>query len=141
MEGRAVRLESVHACARRLREPSYTLLAFTRDIEAVFPELCLYTTAESLSSGLTANDEFERTMGALYATYCLLRLDLDGKEIFSFGVDAGGCALREPQDHHEKKREFHSTMNWLAVQDLVVRADLLRIDKNGKIRVNSSVVR
>ena len=136
MEGKTASVRSVESCARRLRDPSYTLLAFARDVETEFPELILYTTAETLSSGLDARDDFERTMGALYATYCLLRLDLDGKEIFSFGVDASGCALREPKDHH-KKLEFYSTMNWPAVTDLVVRADLLRLDARGKIWVES----
>ena len=138
MEGKTASLRSVEACTRRLRDPSYTLLAFARDVENAFPELILYTTAETLSSGLDAIDEFERTMGALYATYCLLRLDLDGKEIFSFGVDASGCALREPKDHHHKKLEFYSTMNWPAITDLVVRADLLRLDARGKTWVESA---
>lgn len=72
-------------------------------------------------------------MGALFATNCLLRLDLEGRHIFSFGVDACGCARREPQDHHEEKRVLHSKMNWLAITDLVVRTDPLRLDACEKI--------
>lgn len=131
--GQVASLQSIEACARQLRDPRYTLLAFIRDVETAFPELSLYTTVEGLSSGLTARDQLERTMGALCATYCLLRLDMDGQEILSFGVDASGLAFTEPQDHHDKTWEFHSTMDWLALKDLVFGADLLRFDTHGKI--------
>ena len=65
MEGKTAFLRSVEACARRLRDPSYSLLAFARDVETAFPELILYTTAETLSSGLDASGRVRTYHGCL----------------------------------------------------------------------------
>ena len=40
-----------------------------------------------VSSGISAADEYRRTIGALFCLYWLARLDMDGKRGFSFGVD------------------------------------------------------
>jgi len=131
MKGQSACLTTLISCVQRLRDPDYTLVEYSRDIQQAIPELCLYTTAKRISSRLSATDEFERTMGALYAVYCLLRLDLDGKEVFSFGVNEGGRPCTEPQEKAAKKREFWSTVNWRAIEELVFKADLLRLDTRG----------
>ena len=39
------------------------------------------------TSGLTNDDEYRRTIGALFAIYWLMRIGIDGEKGFSFGVD------------------------------------------------------
>uniref|UniRef100_A0A7S1B0T1 Uncharacterized protein n=1 Tax=Noctiluca scintillans TaxID=2966 RepID=A0A7S1B0T1_NOCSC len=133
MRGHVACLKSVHSCVGRLRDVGYSLLDYAHDINQAFPELSLFTTFSKVSSGLTGNEEYERTMGAFFALYCLLRIDLDGKEVLSFGVSDAGNANQEPKDNHEKKSGFHTHMNWEAVHELTLRADLLRIDRLGQL--------
>jgi len=133
MRGHVACLESVYSCVGKLRDVGYSLLDYAYDINQAFPELSLFTISSKVSSGLTGNDEYERTMGAFFALYCLLRLDLDGKEVLSFGVSDAGNANQEPKDNHEKKLGFHKNMNWEAVHELTLRADLLRIDRLGQL--------
>eukprot|EP00966_Prymnesium_polylepis_P149148 3446118-Prymnesium_polylepis.1 len=40
-----------------------------------------------VSSGVTAADEYRRTIGAMFAVYWLMRIGIDGEQGFSFGVD------------------------------------------------------
>ena len=87
-----------------LRSPSYDLRTFHDDMLACFPELRLYLGAAQAegsmstasTSGISLTDEYKRTIGALFAVYWLVRLDLpsvsgsnglDGQRGFSFGVD------------------------------------------------------
>ena len=70
-------------------------LSFYVDVTAAFPELALYvvTRAENkfgqtdISSGVTSQDEYLRTVGALFCVYWLARIGIDGELGFSFGVD------------------------------------------------------
>ena len=110
----------LRASAARLRDPKYTLLQFHDDMHRCFPELQLYLAETAVAdapfpvrsgsassiriqkrvtqttSGYSGEDEFKRTMGALFAVYWLARLDLpevhgssgmDGQRGFCFGVD------------------------------------------------------
>merc|ERR1719215_44912 len=73
---------------------------------------------------------------AMYAVYCLARIDIDGKEMFTFGVDDEGKALQEPRgDSKEKKQLFFDHMRWDYFLQLMTRADLLSRDESTKIRV------
>ena len=77
-ETRRMRLEKASAS---LLEPSYSLKQFHADCTACFPELLLYVSrpagsTDGTSSGITADDEYRRTVGALFAIYWLVRLDL-----------------------------------------------------------------
>jgi hypothetical protein len=75
-------------------------------------------------------------MGALYSTYCLARLDLDGKEIFTFGVDMDGRPCHEPHgDVAAKQAVFYDSMNWDNLLDLLIRAGLLYHDINEKLEI------
>ena len=40
-----------------------------------------------VSSGLGADDEYRRSIGAMFAVYWLMRIGIDGERGFTFGVD------------------------------------------------------
>ena len=79
-----MRRQRLEKASASLLEPSYTLKQFHADCAACFPELLLYVsrpddaTGGGTSSGITADDEYKRTVGALFAIYWLVRLDLGG---------------------------------------------------------------
>ena len=88
-EERDVRAKRLASAARRMRDPAYSLKEFYGDMLLCFPELTLYfvyeldeegsvgrSSVHKTSSGLSAEDEYLRTVGALFAVYWLMRLDL-----------------------------------------------------------------
>ena len=84
--------------ASRMRDRNFGLLEFHNDMVLAFPELRLYLSAAgTTSSGNSSTDEYKRTIGAFFAIYWLMRLDLptvegsqglDGQRGFCFGVGA-----------------------------------------------------
>lgn len=120
---------------RRLRDPGYSLRAFHDDVVAAFPEIRLYLvpddTFTSTTSGRSGDDEFQRTMGALYAFYWLARLDIDGKEGFSFGVDASWEPRTKAEQNgaHDasdlKRLQFYEKTDWGGHMELLIAAGLL----------------
>jgi hypothetical protein len=137
--------------AQSIRDPAYSLEHFFNDCMAAFPELALYTTtvAEGTSglattSGRTGDDEFQRTIGALFAVYWLMRLDMDGAQAFAFGVAADwqplGVGSRKPLrpgDELRKRSHFKETTNWQLFQDVLVAAGLLKGGIGGTPLVHS----
>lgn len=119
------------------------------DVKHAFPELRLYCISRShvlngmevedrekqnLSGARTADDEYQRTVGALFAVFWLMRLHLDGKKCFCFGMDdqyqtkgmpvaAEGAELSEDD---KKRVAFYENMDWARLEDLVVQAGLLQ---------------
>lgn len=95
MHGRTSNWERIHNMATNIRNPDYTLKEFFDDCVASFPELALFTEAVPLvecqesptASGRSAEAEYQRTIGALFAVYWLFRLGFDGKISFCYGVD------------------------------------------------------
>jgi len=82
--------------AMRIRSPNYYLRQFHADCTQAFPELSLYAAASTSTSGRSSDEEYKRTIGALFSLYWLYRLDLqsvpgsagfDGQRGFCFGVD------------------------------------------------------
>lgn len=78
--------------AARIREPEYSTREFFEDCVAAFPELELFAPPRSsrcciTSSGRDSHIEYQRTFGALFAVYWLLRLDIDGRCGLAFGCD------------------------------------------------------
>jgi hypothetical protein len=89
-----------------MREPSYALRAYYDDLLELFPELSLYlaqpssndddpNNAPATMSNRTPEVEYQRTVGALFNVYWLMRLalpsvpgsdGLDGQRGFCFGV-------------------------------------------------------
>ena len=95
-----------------MRDPGYSLREFHDDMVACFPELRLYlavsteelkepsleevshslfgrfSTRQTSTSGRSNIEEYQRTIGALFAVYWFVRLDIDGKVSLCFGVDS-----------------------------------------------------
>jgi len=116
---------------------------FFDDCVSAFPEMSLYLADSSVTtSGRTGDDEYQRTVGALFAVYWLMRLDIDGKEGFSFGVDSSwrprslpsmheeGSCKREQSEDDEKREKFYRNTNWAWFTQLLVFAGLL-LEENG----------
>ena len=87
--------------AQRIRKKGYSIAAFYDDVRMAFPELQLYLAQHAraaddpagignkpnVTSGLDADDEYRRSIGAMFAVYWLMRIGIDGERGFSFGVD------------------------------------------------------
>eukprot|EP00438_Fugacium_kawagutii_P002014 Skav208931 [mRNA] locus=scaffold787:239887:262137:- [translate_table: standard] len=79
----------------------YTVKAVNLDLAqdlTAFPELFLYLRdgVGDTGSGRTTDDEYQRTVCAFFAIYWLVRprLDIDGRQGFSFGTDSEWAALQ-----------------------------------------------
>ncbi len=109
---------------------------------AAFPELALYvvTRAENkfgqtdISSGVTSQDEYLRTVGALFCVYWLARIGIDGEQGFSFGVDNDWTPRPIPTPATEggslegdmaKRKKFYENCDWRLLQQLLLDADIL----------------
>jgi len=76
--------------AERIHSPSYSLKEFFNDCIESFPELRLFFLGDkniSSTSGESNEGEYQRTIGALFAVYWLLRLQGDGKIGWCYGHD------------------------------------------------------
>eukprot|EP00971_Amphidinium_carterae_P229950 4563698-Amphidinium_carterae.1 len=81
----------------------------------------LPTEANQLSSNESVNDCYRggeswtsRFLGALYTLFAVLRLDIDGKDIMTFGVDTCGQPRAKPLEDDAggaKKQSFYQTMD------------------------------
>merc|ERR1712190_31540 len=83
LRGRQTNWSKARNAARRIRDRDYSCGEFFEDCTDAFPELAIYMAAESqnaTTSGRTADDEYQRTIGALFAVYWLMRLDIDGAQ-------------------------------------------------------------
>eukprot|EP00425_Heterocapsa_triquetra_P035343 CAMPEP_0195120010 /NCGR_PEP_ID=MMETSP0448-20130528/120835_1 /TAXON_ID=66468 /ORGANISM="Heterocapsa triquestra, Strain CCMP 448" /LENGTH=864 /DNA_ID=CAMNT_0040157399 /DNA_START=179 /DNA_END=2771 /DNA_ORIENTATION=- len=155
-EGRTTAWSTVERMACCVADPDYTLRDYYMGLSA-FPELDLYlldgdvvpsslrsTRGSEASSGRTIGDEYQRTVGAFFCIYWLMRLNIDGKEGFSFGVDEDWKPL-SPKDSDErlypadKRLAFYRDCFWSEFEDLLVAAELLVRDKqDGQLSVNST---
>jgi hypothetical protein len=153
--GRKTDWSTARNMARRIADANYTLRDFTRDLQA-FPELDLYLleseNEESCSSGSgrTLGDEFQRTVGAFYAIYWLMRLRGDGKDGFSFGVDDQWKPIKHndedstAENFHrlfpaEKRLKFFQDSSWQNFERLLIDAEMLH--KTGEtVKVNEDRV-
>jgi len=88
LAGKRTDWRTVRKMANRLLDRDYTLAQFNTDL-AAFPELSLYLRdgVVGTGSGRTTDDEYQRTVCAFFAIYWLTRLDLEGRQGFSFGTD------------------------------------------------------
>lgn len=136
--------DKIRKIAKHIVDESYTLTRFCEDLSDCFPELNLYLLQESpaadanlldhsqsMSSGRTIGDEYQRTVGAFFAIYWMMRSDLDGKEGFCFGVDEEwipvdpkkcGKRLLHPM---EKRLQFYKGANWKCLRKLLMDANLI----------------
>ncbi|CAJ1366545.1 unnamed protein product [Effrenium voratum] len=143
MEGRAADWPRARRAAELIRSPEYSTRDFYNDVVAAFPELRLYSVVRvndrrndlvmSTSANRSGADEFQRTIGALFCIFWLMRTHLDGKECFCFGLNSewqsGMEELRQlPEEETQFKRRmnFYTNANWGAIEDLFRGAGLLR---------------
>jgi hypothetical protein len=154
-EGQATDWTRVRSMAKNIDSTTYSLWNFNSDI-AAFPELSWYLLEDDPSadsqavsnSGRTLNVEFQRTVGAFFAIYWLMRLSGDGKEGFSFGVDKEWRPMNMTNSTStaahlyppEKRIKFFQDSNWSYFEKLLVDAELFVKDKNGQLKVNEKRV-
>jgi hypothetical protein len=121
--------------ARKIRDKDYSCLAFFEDCSAAFPELALYLAVggeEAGTSGRSLDDEYQRTIGALFAFYWMMRLDTDGAQAFAFGVgganweplDAASPSPVRPPDEIARRLAFFQQAEWTLFQDVFVMAGM-----------------
>jgi len=137
MREQATDWDRARNAAKRIRDKDYSLKEFFEDCTAAFPELALYVAGPDANhlttSGRSADDEYQRTMGALFAVYWLMRLDGDGAQAFSFGVDAEWQPLttksKEPVRSEEelwRRQYFLDQVQWSLFEEVFVDAGLLQ---------------
>mmetsp|Transcript_118132 Transcript_118132/g.294594 ORF Transcript_118132/g.294594 Transcript_118132/m.294594 type:complete len:1402 (-) Transcript_118132:48-4253(-) len=146
MCGRKPNLERALNAAQRIRDENYTCRQYLEDCLAAFPELALYVSGQDMmatgggvdatpatSAGRTAEDEYQRTMGALFAVYWLMRLDSDGAQSFCFGIDDDWYPLSESStlparsmQERKKRQAFLENTPWQELERLFFDAGLLR---------------
>merc|ERR1719291_855433 len=99
-----------------------------------------------MSSGRTIGDEYQRTVGTFYAIYWLLRLHMDGKEGFCFGVDEDWVPYSSKAVDDErlypadKRLLFFQKGNWSYFERLMRDAKLISQDKRGRVQANEKRV-
>jgi len=157
LESRQTDWSRVSLMAGRISDAAYSLSEFYSDL-AVFPELDLYLLdgdvvpaalrnmrSTAASSGRTIGDEYQRTVGAFFAIYWLMRLDVDGKEGFSFGVDDEYRPIRPDAGEDrlypaEKRVKFYRESQWNEFQALMLDAELLVRAADGSLKANPTRV-
>jgi len=142
MGGRETNWEKAIRAARRIRDADYSCGDFFEDLIAAFPELRLYVLdsvggVATTTSGRSQDDEYQRTMGAFFALYWLMRLDSDGAQAFCHGVGADWDTLSKDsdwpirdKDEVAKRENFLRSGNWNMFSEVLVHAGLL--DGKGK---------
>eukprot|EP00971_Amphidinium_carterae_P336726 6473240-Amphidinium_carterae.1 len=158
-------LSVITGIARSMRDPEYHLQHFYEDCMHAFPELQIYNpdalkskasialggssnelhTSNSAVGGYTLAEEQQRTIGALFAIYCLCRLDMNGKAVMSFGVDedrphvAKGIEAGIEQEGlkatawgkmtpPERRANFYWNFDWQLLEKLLLEAGVLLHD-------------
>jgi len=163
MHGQKADWAKIRQMADQVRNPSYKLKQFFEDCVKAFPELQLFfvTAGDARASprqtltqsGMSGHDEYQRTVAALFAVYWLMRLDIDGRESFCFGVDEQWEVPNPPipperttktlftqLTNFEKSYDFLSTMNWANFEDLVAQAGCSPKDPGYKERTMAVLV-
>ena len=119
-----------------------------------FPELQLYTVMHEVykaghtdvSSGLTPDEEYCRTLGSLFGVYWLARIGIDGELGFTFGVDDDWMprppllpeALEESPELQMRQR-FYELQEWHGLLELLIDAHILkRVD--GQVVVDTEMM-
>eukprot|EP00439_Symbiodinium_sp_Y106_P078105 s377_g16.t3 len=148
MAGRTLDMERAQAIARDIAKPDYTIGKYFQDLMATFPELHLFGLEgmsvdtlefkrDVLYGGRVAGDEFQRTIGAFFAIYWLLRSSIDGKHGFCHGVDDSWRPMPSREGESDKCRVFYGDETiWTYFQDLMLDAGVL-VQKGSKLEVDS----
>ena len=82
-----------------------------------------------ITSGVSAEAEYRRTLGALFAVYWVARIGIDGAAGFSFGVNDAWAPRPVPPEtavgEVKKRRDFYIAQDWPRLQQLFVDAGCL----------------
>lgn len=143
MNGRETNWGLARRAARRILDPEYSCKDFFEDISKAFPELRLYNIcffqqqSEYTNSGRAPAEEYQRTVGALFAVFWVMRLHLDGKQSFCYGLDSNWHP-RQPSacDEEPKRTEFFQKAAWGAITKMVVDSGVLKVQPNGEFVVD-----
>ena len=134
MHGVAFNRDLALKIAARMRKKAYGLPHFYDDIRKAFPELELYCATlapaaggngagsdaddapagaapNAVTSGLTSDAEYRRTIGAMFAVYWLMRIGIDGERGFSFGVDENWVPREVPATPSNKTDSALAALN------------------------------
>mmetsp|Transcript_22748 Transcript_22748/g.50277 ORF Transcript_22748/g.50277 Transcript_22748/m.50277 type:complete len:1319 (+) Transcript_22748:219-4175(+) len=137
MHGQTTDWSGAKRAAARICDPVYSCRDYFDDLVASFPELRLYCLSEEFetTSGRSLDDEYQRTMGALFAVYWLMRVKLDGKECFCYGLDTnwqhrGKAGNYFPKGEFEKRKAFLESTDWATLQNLFLSAGLFMPDND-----------
>jgi len=96
--------------------------------------------ASITTSGRTAFDEYQRTIGALFCVFWLMRQHIDGRECFCFGLNSswqprteedfkdveGNFKSEEMQVEWQKRQDFYARTDWTSFERLMVTAGLMK---------------
>mmetsp|Transcript_115579 Transcript_115579/g.367465 ORF Transcript_115579/g.367465 Transcript_115579/m.367465 type:complete len:845 (+) Transcript_115579:222-2756(+) len=136
MAGRSLDESRLRRMAERITHVSYGMTDFFEDVVGTFSELDLFFANGSMStsSGVSAEEEYQRTVGAFFAVYWLLRLGADGKQGFCFGMDEvwktkAGPAVAESSSDKKKRHKFYENMEWSYVEGVVSEAVGKSVDR------------
>lgn len=134
LKGRSTNWDVARRCAKRIADPSYSLKNYYDDCVSAFPELLLYTVdggSTSTSSGRTVAEEYQRTVGALFAFFWFMRRRNGGAQSFCFGVDDDWNPLsfqskkpRRSEEELQKRKTFLEEVTWDKIEDLLQDAGL-----------------
>lgn len=130
MENQTTDWDRGRNAAQRICDADYSCKDYFQDITAAFPELRLYVFGGNISSGRTPDEEYQRTIGALFAVYWLMRQTGTGKESFCFGLkDDDWVKPRTPEDFTDgefvTRKTFWQCANWERIVSLFTDAGLL----------------
>lgn len=135
MRGRDTNWERAWNAATHICDPEYSLQDFYEDCTASFPELQLFmaTENEATSSGRSAADEYQRTLGALFSVYWLMRLHGDGLQSFVYGVGADWKPLMHhsevpvrSSDDLRRRQAFYTSVDMAQIGKVLVSAGLFQ---------------
>ncbi|CAE7241789.1 Ripk4 [Symbiodinium sp. CCMP2592] len=157
MEGKTTDWARARRAAEQIRSPKYTTKEFHDDITTAFPELRLYclvqqeedditksqsqtSSASITASGRSAFDEYQRTIGALFCVFWLMRQHLDGRECFAYGLNQDWLPRSqkdftdendsghndELQLEWQKRQDFYEHTDWAAFENLLIVAGLMK---------------
>jgi len=91
-----------------------------------------------VTSGISAKDEYNRTIGALFAVYWLMRIGVDGERGFSYGVDDKTWEVKKEGDkmsQPDKRKAFLEKNEWLRLQELLIDAGMIVKHSSGEVEV------
>lgn len=149
LEGEKTDWSRVKRMAANIMKPNYHLDHFLADLEVAFPETHLHlleasspcssiswgldTMAPTASRSVSQCDEYQRTIGAFFSIYWLVRMEVDGKDGFSFGVNTkGGKAAWRPLKAEndgcysapDRRINFRENADWDHLKRLLFQAGI-----------------